>query len=499
MGLIITSTSAATRHGAYIIEKIPPAVIQPTGSGICALVGQFPWGPDQTLYSPSTAADRLNTFAPPGMSRTGSGYLSMIQKAFPLLKIIRVTNAGAKAAATATVTKTGPVNMLTLTLKYVGVAGNSVTWAVSAASDGSANHFNLTISVTGASGTTTDLLQNLNYSGVGANSVIDNTKLQLLGSITFIVAGSPLVASGSFAAGSDGVIVATDYVGTQGTGNLGFAKLEGDKTIRHFTCDDPGVSFRPVVNAGGISHANYMADRMFYVNGVSGQTIAQVQADVVNYQSQNAIYCDPWCNEYDDTTGALQLVPTGSFAMSLGAQLSPSTSIAWKAAEVRAMLRGIISLEVDRGDGASTNTAAGIATFIIEDTGGFTIEAGVTSIAAVNPSLQDDTRSRVEQFIGRAMVNMARPFCDGPNVPDNQQNILDALEIYLGAAKIARSGDANHTFHIYDYSLAEVSGANTPAITAAGDFYVPVSIQTSPAMKRVFFFLNIGPTVTITR
>ena len=65
-----------------------------------------------------------------------------------------------------------------------------------AASDGDANHFNVTVTVTGASGATTDKIENINISGVGADdyptSDADLAKLALVGGFTVNAAGRPV-------------------------------------------------------------------------------------------------------------------------------------------------------------------------------------------------------------------------------------------------------------------------------------------------------------------
>lgn len=497
MGLVITSKLSAIRHGAYIIERTPPATVNPTGTGVAAIVAQFPWGPSQTLITPSSVAERIAQFAPPGMDHTGSGYLCMTQKAFPILKVLRVTNSGA-AAATATVSKTGPTSMLTLTLNSVGTAGNSVTWQTLAASDGDANHFNLVVSVTGASGTTQDLIQNLNYSGTGADSTPNLSSCRLLGSITKVASGVPILTTGTFAGGSDGTITSADYVGTQGAGDKGFAKLEGDQTIRHFFTDDPGSSLRAAVNAGGKAHADYKTDRIYYMNGPAGQSLSAVQADVLNYRSENVIYADPWCYINDDVDGTKRLVPTAPFAASMAANLSPSTSIAWKNPEATRLLDAIVQLETDRGDGAATNTDLGIATFISEPTGGFSIEAGVNTIAPVEPSKKTDTRTRMLDFIGTSLVNFVRPFTDGPNTTDNQSNIVEACAKFLDNLKRNKDRDSNHLPHILDFQIDPLSSVNDDFSLSNGEFSVPISIKLAAPMSKIFFLLNIGETVTIT-
>src|SRR4051812_23648427 len=99
MTVFVTSTSSVSRHGAFAIERQPPAALRAQGTGVALLLAQFPWGPDQlSVYEPTSIADRSYTLAPPGMSRTGSGYLSTIRRAFPTLKSIRVLGTAAAIA-----------------------------------------------------------------------------------------------------------------------------------------------------------------------------------------------------------------------------------------------------------------------------------------------------------------------------------------------------------------------------------------------------------------
>lgn len=497
MGLIITSKSQATRHGAYVIEQTPPAVINPTGTNIAAIVAQFPWGPSQTLVTPTSTADRILTFAPSGMDRTGSGYICMTQKAFPILKVVRVTGPGS-VAATSTVNAPGPVAMLTLTLNSVGTAGNSVTWQTTAASDGDSNHFNLSVSVTGKSGTTVDQIQNLNYSGVGADSTPTFTNLRLLGAITKLASGVPTLTTGTFSGGVDGSISSADYVGTQGLGDKGFAKLEGDQTIRHFFTDDPGNSLRAAVNSGGRAHADFKGDRIFYTNGNSGQSVSDVQTDVMNYRSINVIYVDPLCYINDDVDGTMRLTQSAPFAASCACNLSPSTSIAWKNQENTKFLDAIVKLEADRGDAATINTNNGVVTLEAELAGGFSFEAGVNTEAPIDPSKKTDTRTRMLQFIGSSLVSSVRPFTDGPNVQDNQQNIVEAAERFLDGLKKNVATDPNHLPSIIDFKIDPLSSVNDAFSLAAGEFSIPISVQLAAPMSFIFFLLNIGETVTIT-
>lgn len=492
------STLSQSRHGVFSIERSPPAALTATNTGVVALVEQFPWGPSQSLQTPAGLKDLYNMFAPPGMSRTGPGYLALIRKAWPTIKVLRVTAASGTVAASVTLSSSVPATVITVVAKYVGTAGNSLTATVSAADDGNVNHFNLAVTVTGASGTTTDLFHNLNYSGVGANSAPVFTSTLLTGAITFIASGVPVAGTFSFTSGADGSVVAADYVGTAGTGDKGLSKLEADSTIRHVITADPGNTLRAAVNAGIEAHCILQGDRIGYINGNSGQTEAAAVTDSVNYQSDRIVYVDAWAYILDDVTGATQLVPSAPFAASVAAQLPASTSIAWKSPEVTSnMLSGISNLEQDRGSLAGTNTQAGITTLIRMPSGGFAFEAGVLTIAPADQTRKRITRRRVGDYIATSFVNSIQGFVDAPNVPSNQNAIVQALDQFMTTLKNGQFSDPNHTVHVLDYAINNLSAANSATDLANGLFIVPLQVQTSSGMEQIFLSVQFGENVIV--
>lgn len=501
--VFISSKSSANRHGVFAIEKRPPLVIRAIGTGQAAIVGQFPWGPAQKRVSPTSVPDLLEAFALPGMDRTGSAYLSIIGKGWPLPpRVVRVVGDGA-AKATATVKDSAetPANMLTLTLKHEGTAGNAVVGTVRTASDGNANHFDLEVKVAGPSGSTVDTIKNLNFSGSGADTVLspaDFAQLKLLGGITKIKAGVPKAGTYTFAGGSDGTVDSGDYVGTAMTGDKGMALLEGDASIRVFFVDDPGTDLRDAVNAGGQAHVELMGNRFFCLNGPSGQGVDDVKADVENYRSDRVLYCDAWAYQRDDVDGSIRLIPSASFAASVACQLSPSTSIAWKSSEVQAMLAGIVGLEFDRGEAVGDLTEAGVCCFIREDEGGFTIESDTTALGPVDPTKASLRRRRMGDYIAISFAKSARPLVDAPNVPVNQADVTGALEVFLKNLKRARDSDPNHNPHIADYAVADPLTSNSRESIQAGEFNVDAQVTISPAMSKIFLNIAYGETVVVT-
>ncbi len=496
MGLFISSKSNATRHGAYGISKQPPSTILPKGTGVVAYAGQFPWGPDGLLFQPSSIKNALDTMAPPGMVRTGSGYLGLIGKAFPSLRIARVIGPTAAKAAV-TLASSAPANIVVVTAKYKGTAGNSLSATVANASDGDSNHFDLTVTVTGASGTSSDVFRNLNFSGVGTDSAPDFTNTLLIGAMTKSNSGRPVNGTFSLTAGTDGTVTSSEYVGTLGTGDKGIALFEGDKSITHVVADDCGNSLRAAVNAGLKAHVESMTDRVAWINGNSGLSLSATGTDAATYVSDNVVYVDPWHKIYDDTTGAKQLVAPAIMEASVAAQLSASTSVAWKATEVRKLRAGIVELEQDRGDGAATNTAKGVLTVIKEETGGFTAEAGVLTNAAASPSKKNITRTLMGIYIARSLLASVRETIDAPNVEVNQQDIVQALDTFLAGLKRAKGRDPNHTPHIVDYNITPTSASNSQPEVDAGDLNVDFSVKLSSSIERLFFNFQYGETVSI--
>jgi phage tail sheath protein FI len=242
-----------------------------------------------------------------------------------------------------------------------------------------------------------------------------------------------------------------------------------------------------------------MTDRVAYLNGDSGETtIADVSTAAATYSSRRVVYVDPWCYIYDDTTGAEQLVPPAAFAASVAAQISPSTSIAWKASEIKAMLGGIVRLETPRRNACSTNTAGGVATIVKEQTGGYAFEAGVITAFASNPTYKNLTRTRIGDYIATSFVTSIREMVDAPNVEVNQISIVNALTKFMDNLVRAQYTDPNHTPHVREYAILDLSAMNSQDEIDSGQFTIPLNVKTSSGMEKIFLSIQFDETVTVT-
>ncbi len=483
-------------HGVFAQSVNPPAAIVAVGTGTCVTVGAFPWGPPEALNYPGTIGAFGATYAPQGMVRTGSAWLSVIRKAFPTLGAVRVVASSGEVAATCQVQKSGAINIFLLTSKYVGAAGNGISATISASSDGVGTHFNLSVSVTSASGTTTELYPNLDANSSGSSLVLNLTNSVLLGGYTQQSTGSPLAGTTTFTTGADGAITSTNYVGTPGANDQGFALLEGDPTINFVFTDDPGNSIRTPVNSGLNAHGALVQERIVCIQGPSGQTAAAAQTDVANYRSIYSMYVDPWVQIYDDTTGALQTVPGGCWGASVGAQISPSTSIAW--AGNGSLMVGIAGLEQNRGAFRQQNSAAGISSLIglgINNAGPFKFDTAVnTSTISGQTSI---VRSRMGVYIAQSVVNAWQPYVDAPNVPFFQQQLIDSLDLFLGQLKANQKINPAILPYIVNYAILPPSAANTSSSIAGGAYTVPANVQLGSAMSQLYLSMQYGESVVI--
>lgn len=496
MPVIVTSKAQARRHGVFGIEASQPATIAATGTGTVAIVDTFTWGPEQVLTFPSDNTALVNMVAPPGTSHTSLAYLSLIRKAFSRLGFVRVVASDA-VAATCVVTKTGPANVFTVVARYKGVLGNSLSLVIGNATDGVSTHFDMTITLTGASGTTTDLIRNCDNGTAGLMSSIDLSKALLIGSITETATGRPTNGTYTFSTGSDGTIDAASWTGTAGLADKGIALLEGDTTIDFVVPGDAG-SIRAAVNAAAVAHADLMTDRMAIIHGPSGQTAAQAQTDVASYRSIRCIYVDPWVYIFDET-GAKTLVPASPFVAAVASQLPPSTSIAWKAATVQAMLGGIVEVESARGNNAADNTDAGIVTVVKELNGGHTFESAKNTFQPSDPRKGTIKRTRMGHYLVRSVIQSLRPYVDSPNVAVNQDDEFEAVQEFLNQLKAnASNKSVNLLTHIADFDMADPASVNSQASIDQGEYTIGADVKVSSDQEKIFFLLNYGENVNPT-
>jgi len=495
-GIFVANTSQMTTHGVYGIETSVPALAQQSGTAVTAIVGQFPWGPVGVVTDINSPGDLVRLFSPVGMSRSSTGYLAASRKPFARLKVVRVLSSTAVAAFKA-LSNAVPTVITTVTLKSKGVAGNGVTVTVANPSDGDANHFKLTVTVTDTFGATSESWDNVNLSGVGADTVFDLSSAALVGSIVKNAAGRPVNGTFSFAGGTDGTaITAADYSGTPTAGDLGLAALENDASIRHVFVDDCGASIRAAVNAAIMAHVDSMGDRQGYIDGPSGETQAAAKTNVASYRSQNVVYCVPWVQQLDDSGNTIS-VPPSSYVAALTASKSPSTSPAIKdvaSARVLANIRGVVT---NYGIGRADLSLNGIAVLFREDTGEFHLEDGVNTLAPIDAARKNITRTRMLMMIVSDLRSLLKTYTDAPNIQELWDQIYQVTYDYLKPLLDNKRKDFINLPFVENFLIEPMSSVNTEQTAAQGLCFVSIKVKTAQDARWIPILAQVGPTVSI--
>lgn len=491
-GFIANPSAAGDKHGVFPYEVQPPPAIVAEGTGVVGLVGQFPWGPDDRIVEAATVADRYNTLGPPGMSRTGTGWMAMLGKAWPDLRVVRVLGSAA-ARAEVTLDDSEDADCVTVTAKYKGTAGNSIAIVIANATDGDANHFNMTASVTGDSGTTTEIFENLNASGTGTENLGDYTNSLLLQGIAVVADGRPVNGSFTLASGADGTINSARYLGTPSAPDFGLSLFETDPEINIVFADDAGNTDRAAVNTGLAAHTLLMGDRMAVLNGNSGLSAADARTAAASNRSAYVAFADPWVYQYD-LAGTERLVPSSSFLASAMANLPPSTAPSWRGRPIT----GIVRTETMRGGAvAAAMTRAGVCT-IVKESGSYFFEASVTTIAPVTPSKKRIVRTRMGFYIADSLTESIQEFGDAPNVPALRQPIIAAVQRFMDGLKGNSVRDPLNLPHVLAWQFGDIAAANSQADIDSGKFTIPLRVKTSSGMDQIFLAIEYGETVQIT-
>ena len=507
MGLFSTSLGAilaGVRGTSAMLQTATPGLVT-QGTAAAGLVGQFPWGPHTTTGEESARVeiaggadgipDFYKTFAPAGSDRTATGVLAFQAASWPLIYIVRILGTTAAKATSTLIDSGGPTNIVTVTALYKGLLGNSLSAVVSDPTDADANHFKLTVTLTGASGTTTEVYDNLNYSAVGPHSTPDFTTAVLIGAITSLANGRPTNGTFTFTGGLDGTINSTAYIGTPGSPDVGISLLEGEPKIRAVVSDDCGSSLRAAVNAGLIAHAQLLQDRIACCNADSGQTVAQTRAaKAALTAAKEACFVGPWAYIADTVTGAERLVPPGVFIASLITQWPESTAISNRSAETATMLSNIRRLQADFSSSRATNTALGVMTLYRADSQ-FFLESDPTMYYSTDTNLGDLKVQRVTVGIALLFLAKFQRFTDYPNIQTFADVIYAAWRAELQNLENASLTTAALTsFFIEDFSTVHPFQATTSDERAAGLLKFPTVVRVGSSISHMVLFLQSSKT-----
>lgn len=495
MALFIDSASAAHSPGAYAIEVPPPRIIDAVSSGFIGLVGQFAWGPVQSVYTPANGADFLDTFEPAGSPRSSSGYYAVMKRKGFTCKVVRVL-ANDAVAATAVMAGTG--GNLTATAKYKGTLGNSLTITQANPASGISGVKDYTVTLTNSvTGTTQEVYRDVPLPSGGNATTVDVSKSKLLASL--VLAGTMTVfpanatvtfGSGSGTPGSNGsALASSDYTGTAGGADKGVALFETQSDVRVLVHDDCGNSLRAAVNLAFATQATTLRDRRAILDGNSDAADwATVQGYVVSgLVSDRVTFCGAWVQAYDDG-GVARTVPFSTFLATAHLNLEPQQSYAWRDPTCTTYYGNVI------GAVANFSVAAPTITDQATETGAASICLPYKTASGVWVALHDRATDksfavtrRIKDFLALSILPALDPFVNGPNVASENLAIKAAVDQFL--ADQVRKGRLIAA--VTDTSL------NTAASMALGQFYLSVNGTSPAAREKIFLMVNVGPSVVV--
>lgn len=467
----------AKLEGLYIAERGPTGFIRGADFQTTGIGGRCVRGPDDP--QPITSVGRfLDIF---GARDQGSGgaivgevWKALLNKSFGSLVIQRVRAADAVKASFTLETAAGGAGtaVLQIDASSVGAWGGAVGWNVAAATDGNANHFNLTLQYLGKS----TVYQNVDISGTNDNTAaLVGSDVARLVNLTKIAAGRPnnsaatvdgadtngytllgqTVAAYTSVAGTDGTLVVGDY--TAGVGNLAVY---------------PGISTVIVPEAVAGSSATYhsslvtlsatIADRIFLTWAqVHGQPVATEVTQIgtqITTRTDRIVWCFNSAFTIDpSTTQEVQTAPHVWLA-SILSQID--VDIHAGSFQTVALLAGITRV---------TNTAltrldlialksAGIST-LERNSDGFQFRSVVTT--SLTPGRTELARRRMADFLQLSQASRLRTYVKGKNTPEiRAQMAAEVTAFLLGLKVIPRV--------VEDFSIDNIS-VNTPAQRAQGE------------------------------
>lgn len=495
----ITSESLA-KYGVNILEIDPPRGVPTPGNRIVAVVGDFPWGPTDTVTQITSSAELFSTFCPLPFDSLDSypALKAFIGKRFPsTVKVVRIDATDA-VVATKTFEDASSNDSLIVTAKYQGALGNSITVTITANADTATNR-DVTIKIGDKYEVTYE--NAVTASPLAVDATIDDpyVTLALDGSASAVPDAATATA---LASGADGTAVAGDYLGTTAEGLKLFEAADEAYAVIFFA--EPPTGLRDALNAGLKTHQETTERGIGVLCTPDGQTKATAQTYAQTYAFDRLVYPYPrvkTVNTFDPdraTTTVQGNAFVASAIVNTDEWLSPGgkQSADW--------LRGIVGLEsgvvMNLTDYANLN-AAGVAPFFKSSAfNGYIIhKAVVTDLTAGKTRV---LRRRLTDYIAEGLGDICELFTETPLDVDmagqrlGPNTSLEASEItaFLQNMWVTNKGIAT-VDSSPGYTLDFFAGT-APDIDA-GRFVISLLVKFIAPQESVILRLQAGETVQI--
>lgn len=509
MGTVITSLANANARGVYMLFERELAAARAVGTARVVMLATLPWGPvglddDGEIPSFGSPGEFRAKFAPAGFTRTGAAYNLATKFPWPDLKIIRALASDA-AKATINLQKAGPLDCVAVTAKWKGAEGNGITCVVADASNGVANSFNLTITKTNSTTGKSTVEKYINvdstqtsasyWTALTANSV-------LVGGLVKSATGRPVNGTYTLAAGSDGsTLVASDWLGTPGSPDVGLSLCEVDPDISFIFHCGVASGITSTVNAGMAAHKTLMNDRrmVFLHSATTTETASAAKTASALNQAEGVFYVNGWGKVVDEDatsdSSPLIEIPLSGVVAGFASTIQPHVSPAIKNKTLTTYFAPIRALTVGPHTKATLADleSNGVIAFEKNSNGVFSPYCGI----ATDQSTQMFV-TRMRRFIMFSLDAAIEDYRNSPNADQVQDDERTIVSTFL--EQLVENGRTDPLFKpaVKAAEMLSEESANTEASEAAGDYYLPFQVQLFAEQARIFLRGRIGTSALVT-
>lgn len=452
--------------GIYIDELRPPGKISNLGSAVVAIIGQFQMGPyDATTIGSSKQLTDL--FG----AGDYEGFKTLLGKTFSNLVVKRVKGTGKKAAFGTLMDGAGtPANSITVTAKYEGNYGNTITAKTLAATSLDVEQVNILVTY----GSITELFENVSLAKLSTAIEGDLAILTKADGATLPPATAQTI---TLTQGSDGTVATADYT-------TALSDLEAYDGLTIMIADQGTQD----INLALIAHCNKMGDRLPILHLPKGTTKSQAITAIAQLRSaaDRGILAWPWVYQYNMYKDVTELSNPAAWAASLISQIPEEWDPA--IADGAKYVTGIKGLEfttLNRQDYIELKNA-GIMAWEFDKDIGYKIKSGITM--STDPVLSMVFRRRMSDKLTSEVAAGLKPYQNKPNTEDNQADALGAVTRYLQDFKDKK--------RIKNF-VVDGDSMNTSTTLANGEFHILMMVQLYSSMRYIVLHAQVGETVLI--
>lgn len=459
--------------GIVISETAPPSRVRGVGTGVAIMVGRFNKGPIAQLTEVTSREDIVNRFG------DGSqGYNALVNKRFSRLRIIRVKETPAVAAAHTFMHSGSPAAIFTA--KTAGVGGNSITVLIETGTD---NGKKYTI-----------------VEGRGTPEVFDNVEQDDLESTLN-------------SAGTGSALVTVEAVGDTAPSNIAATPLSGgvDEVAPTDTDYSDAIDVAAAQSAGNIlfldrytdarnlklkAHAAETEDKMVICGGDEDQTVEEAIAAVAQLRDTQGriIFAYNWLQTL--IKGVPTYVSPASFLASIISRTSAHIDPAFSGnSEFLYGVSGIRS-PLTRADYIRL-VNAGIAAFEFDSDIGFKLKSGVVTQIA-DTSKVTILRRRMADYLTNSIGTFLKVYQNAPNSLANREAckaaILNFIQLDEEQGILPRDSEVQGG----TAKVVDIDTPNTDESIAAGSFFINYRQRIFSSMRYIVLLAEIGQSVVVT-